>query len=327
MNKPKDITSIGIDVAKAKLDVALMYADNSSVVETFPNSTEGISKCIRKLSKQKTACAVPCVLESTGLYHVNPALALYQAGYRVYVINPLITKKYQRSAIRNAKTDKIDALRLAEVGLKESNLALFSGDTKAIEVRRLVSFSGKLHGLKQQLRASLDSMRATATITGYTIDLISTEKALADLDDQLCTLEEKIVELAPQEARVLAEITPGLSVKNSAMVLGYLAGKNFVSRDQLVAFVGLDVMPRQSGSWTGAGRVSKRGNAYLRKVLYQIAWGLKQHNATFKKKYAELRARGLHYTSVLMTLARKFLRGLYAFYWQKYPQFTFDRSL
>lgn len=103
-----------------------------------------------------------------------------------------------------------------------------------------------------------------------------------------------------------------------------LGDKQFTSRDQLVAFVGLDVMPRQSGTWRGKGRLSKRGNPSLRKVLYQVAWGLKQNNPAYQAEYERLRAKDTNYVTTLIILSRKFLRFLYAYYWKKtaYPQLT-----
>jgi transposase len=319
------LVSIGVDVAKDKFDAAFLYEGDKSLVDTFENNKVGMRKFVRKLNKQKTASAVPCVLESTGLYHLNLALMVHQAGHQVNVINPLITKKYQQSSIRNAKTDTIDALRLAEIGIKESKLPVFSGNIQSIEAKKLIGYMAKLEEIKQQLSASRNQVTMMSGITGLTVNLDPTEEVIANLDKQMEVLEKRIVELAPPEAKTLSGQIHGLSHEKMAVVLSMLGDKHFTSRDQLVAFVGLDVMPRQSGTWRGKGRLSKRGNPYLRKVLYQVAWGLKQHNELYKKKYTELRAGGKNYVTTLLILARKFLRFLYAYYWKKtaYPQLTF----
>lgn len=192
------IVSIGVDIAKHKFDAAWLYGNNQSSVETFENSDTGIKKFVRRLGKQKTAEAVPCVLESTGLYHLNMALRVHQAGYRVSVINPLITKKYQQSSIRNAKTDTIDALRLAEIGVKESKLPVFSGNIANIEAKKLVCYMGKLEEIKRQLRASRHFVEMTQEITGLEINLDHTESAIEKIDEQIKVLNQKICELAPQ---------------------------------------------------------------------------------------------------------------------------------
>ena len=317
MEHEHEPASIGIDVAKQKFDVAFLGRDHSVRAQTFENNRPGIRQFLRAVKRQGTAATVPCVLESTGQLHLSLALSLASAGYRVNCINPLITKKHQRGSIRNIKTDAVDAERLAQIGLLEPDLPVFTGDRKAIEVKRLVSYLGKMERIRQQLRDSMTEMRASAKITAISVSLRSTQTALKRLDQQIAALKERICELAPAEAGTLAEATKGLSHELVAVVLAVLSDKQFTDRDQLAAFVGMDVMPRQSGKWKGRGRLSKRGNAYVRKVLFQIAWGLKQHNPIYRARYDELRAGGKNYTTTLIILARKFLRFLYAYYWQE----------
>ena len=159
-------------------------------------------------------------------------------------------------------------------------------------------------------------MKATAQITHLTIGLRPTEAAIGRLDQQMVALETRICDLAPRPALVLADSSTGLSPRRVAVVFAVLGDREFTNRDQLTAFVGLDVAPRQSGMWRGRGKLSKRGNAYVRKVLYQMAWGLKQHNMTYRAIYDRLRAAGKNYKTTLIILARKFLRFLYAYYWK-----------
>lgn len=188
------MVSVGIDIAKDKFDAAFLYGGNQSQVDTFENNETCIKKFVRRLQKQKTAEAVPCVLESTGLYHLNMALRVHQAGYRVSVINPLITKKYQQSSIRNAKTDAIDALRLAEIGVKEAKLPVFSGNIQSIEAKKLICYMGKLEEIKRQLQASRHFVEMTQDITGLDVNLDHTEEAIYELDEQIAVLNQKVCE-------------------------------------------------------------------------------------------------------------------------------------
>jgi len=96
-----------------------------------------------------------------------------------------------------------------------------------------------------------------------------------------------------------------------------LRDKTFVNRDQLVAFVGFDVRTRQSGQWTGRQVISKRGNRYLRKILFQIGWGLMMNHEEYRRVYEKMRARGKNFKTCIIAIARKFLRFLFAFYWKK----------
>jgi len=248
--------SVGIDVSKKKIDVALYTSAQKTKSRVFDNTSQGLKTCVRFLTKHGTAATVPYVIESTGDYHLLPALMLTEAGFQVNCINPIITKQYQRSSIRNAKTDKIDAERLAWIGINESDL-------------------------------------------------------------QIKTCKLKLVENAPSKALVFAANLPGLSEEQSSILSAFLSHRHFTNRNQLTAFAGLDVAPRQSGRWIGKSRLSKRGNAFLRKTLFQIAWGLKQHSSIYQEYYQRLRTRGLHYTTCLIAIARKFLRFFFSSFWGK----------
>lgn len=311
------ITSVGIDVSKDKLDVALLCANQDHIQQTFDNSTSGIQLLITCLRKQGTAVTVPCVIESTGNYHLQSTLMIAQAGFTVKVINPLITKKYQQSSVRNAKSDPIDAHRLAQIGLLEPELPKFTANVSIVGIKKIVSYLAHLEKVKLQLAMSLKQMQSTQKLFGYSVNLSASEQAIAAIAEQIEVLEYAIRCQAPKEAKQLARNYPGVTERKISVLLALLADKAFAGRDQLIAYVGLDVALRKSGKWQGRQKLTKRGNPFARKVLYQIAWGLKQHHPDYQRYYDRLyREQGKHYTTTLIAIARKFLRFLYAYYWQ-----------
>jgi transposase len=309
--------SIGIDIAKDKFDVAFLERDRTSSVQTFRNTKEGISQFINILSEQGTAETVPCVVESTGLYHLPVALMVTNAGYRVNCINPLLTKKYQRSSVRNAKTDHIDATRLATIGLQETNLAIFKADSRAIEAKKIVNYVSRLELFQQQLKASTEAVRELETITGAKVDLSHVESAVKLIQKQINSLTKEIVERTPEAILKIGDGMRGITKERISLLFALIGDKDFASRDSLVAFLGMDVTPRESGTWRGKGKLSKRGNGYGRKLLYQMAWGLKQHNSLYAERYAELRASGKDYRTTLLILGRKFLRLIYSYHFKQ----------
>ena len=312
-----EIVSVGIDVSKAKLDVALLKSDRSHVAAGFENNSGGITRLVVWLKQQRTGQTVPCVVESTGDCHLLSALMITKEGFRVNCINPLITKKYQRASIRGTKTDAVDALRLAEIGLLENNLPVFSAIHQPLVNKKIISYLSLLEKTRQQLKASFKQLgRVSQDILGVQLDLTPSRQALEELDRQMKVLKRYLVEHGPKEAKELSTIR-GVSENQAAVLLSGLGDKTFNHKDQLVAFVGLDIRQRQSGQWIGRQKLSKRGSGYLRKVLFQVAWGLKQNNDTYREYYDRLRKEGKHYTTVLLAIARKFLRFLFAFYWKK----------
>jgi Transposase len=177
MNHPS-VVSVGIDVGKAKLDVACVREDRTSIHQVFINTEKGIASLARLLKQQRTAVTVPCVLEATGDYHLLAALMLSKGGYAVKCINPLITKKYCRASVRDAKSDKIDSKRLAEIGLIEEHLPAFADTKDAIAARKLLSSIAHLERVRQQLMGHLQVLEETGKALGIRDGHRDTERAL-----------------------------------------------------------------------------------------------------------------------------------------------------
>ena len=287
------------------------------VHQVFSNNVKGIRSLQSFLKQQRTALTVPCTLELTGAYHLLVALSLSEAGYRVNCVNPIITKKYMKATVRDAKSDMIDAKRIAELGYQEPALQQFTATRENIAARGILSALDQLETLRQQLVAHIAHIREMRQTLGVVIDCKGATKSLRQLEQQITAHRARLCELAPKEARLLSSQMKGLSVEQVSVLLVALGDKQFVNRDQLVAFVGLDVRVRQSGKWQGKQVISKRGNGYLRKVLFQIGWGLMMHHDEYRRAYQAMRARGKNYKTCIIAMARKFLRFLFAFYWKR----------
>lgn len=307
------ISSVGIDVSRDELEVAWLKSDGQVTRHTYVNDTKGCRALASACKKHGMAKATPCVFESTGDFHLLSALTLARAGLTVKVINPLITKQYEKSDIRGAKTDRIDAARLAQIGKDKSSLPSFSPDKANICARKILSSLAILDRTEQQMRSHQRRWQTTQE----QLDL----PAVSHLDEVLSAIKQEkerlltlLKELVPAHVKQLVEQTKGLSLDQAAIVHAALSGASFTRREQLVAYLGLDIRVRQSGRWRGREHLSKRGRPYVRKVLYQIAWGLVRNNHEPAKLYYErLRAAGKPYTVALIAVARKFLR-----YWFTY---------
>ncbi|OUS30692.1 hypothetical protein A9Q98_04085 [Thalassotalea sp. 42_200_T64] len=117
---------------------------------------------------------------------------------------------------------------------------------------------------------------------------------------ELSSNEKEVSEL--QEIPGVSEITASLVSQLETDV------KN---ANSWVAFAGMDTSVRQSGTWKGKGKMTKRGNPYLRKRLYNAAWGAMMHDEHFKAYYDQLRSRGRGYVEALCIIAKKILRIAY----------------
>jgi transposase len=109
--------SVGIDVAKEK-SVVCMLKPYGEVVAS-PYEVEHAESAVQVLISriQSLDGEVKVVMEATGAYHLPLLESFKQAGIFVSVINPLAMKKYASAALRKGKTDKLDALRIANYGI------------------------------------------------------------------------------------------------------------------------------------------------------------------------------------------------------------------
>jgi len=316
--------SVGIDVSKDTLVVCLSSPEKQRY--QCANTLSGIEELIRWLESQKIEKSCPIVVESTSSYHWLLCLCLREQELDVRLINPIITKKYQRSSVRNAKTDRVDAERLAEIGQLEPDLPRFFDSREQLSQKRCQSLIQKLETVKQELgRAYRDAEESFARI-GIEMDLECVENALKQIEESLQVLKRMIEAQADNMARELAQNIRGLSLYQASVLLTAVGGRTFGNREQFIAFFGLDISRRQSGTWQGREKLSKRGNPYYRKILFQLGWSLQRNNEMYHSYYQQIRDRGKHYFTAILATARKFLRFLFSFLHQNHF-FSLDASL
>ena len=111
------MNAVGIDVSKGKSMVAVMRPLGEVVLPPFEVSHTGSE--LRELAKtlKNLPGETRVVMEYTGYYHAPVALALCEAGIYVSVVNPLLVHDYGNNTLRRAKTDKKDAMKLANYAL------------------------------------------------------------------------------------------------------------------------------------------------------------------------------------------------------------------
>lgn len=304
--------SVGIDVAKAKIDVCILWDMTETKTKQFPNESEtDMERLIAWLSENGVGQDTPIIVESTGSYHWLSCLLLSENGFQVHLINPLITKRYERSSIRGSKTDTVDAKRLAEMGMIEKDLPLFFDSRESLSAKKYHSLYAKIQKVKQQLTRSYKDARESAEIVGISLNLDSIKDCLDQIEETLKILRKIIEENVSEEAEKLATVK-GISRFQASVLCNAIEGRVFRNKNQLIAFFGLDIKKKESGTWRGREKLSKRGNSFYRMVLFQLGWSLARNNKEFGEYYQRLREDGKHYYTCLIATARKFLRFFFA---------------
>ena len=305
-----ELIAVGIDVAMETLAICERHR-NKDKFQEIKNSKTEIKKLAKKLNKDKFKGKI--VMESTGRHHLQTALTLSENDLDVRVINPLIAKKYSNSSIRKVKTDKRDSQILAEIAIKEEKLPeRFRLGKNELIIKKKVSLIAFLDKEIQKMNASMNEYINNAEELGLKLSKIDKQlkKTIDLLKKQKEELEKEVEEMIDNSGCNSDTIQkyfsiPGVS-RYTASVSSLFFSKDYnLSSKQWIAFAGIDVSVRESGRWRGKGKLTKRGNGYLRKRLFQAAWGAKMHNDDFKKYYNHLRDKGKSYVETLMIIARK----------------------
>lgn len=113
------MNSVGIDVSKGKSMIAVMRPFGEIVVTPYEvhHTNSELSELATLLKSLDGETRV--VMESTGNYHTPIAWALYDAGLYVSVVNAMLVHDYKNNSLRKVKTDKKDAIKLANYGLDQ----------------------------------------------------------------------------------------------------------------------------------------------------------------------------------------------------------------
>ena len=108
---------VGIDVSKGKSTIAVMRPFGEVVVSPFEvlHTDSELSELARLLKSLDGETRV--VMESTGNYHAPVAWLLHGAGFYVSVVNAMLVHDYGNNSLRRVKTDRKDAVKLANYGL------------------------------------------------------------------------------------------------------------------------------------------------------------------------------------------------------------------
>lgn len=310
MTKKQAIIAIGVDVSKETLAVCERCEKEKRFYDLNNNKKE-IAKWAKKLKRADYQGKI--VMESTGRHHLVLAVALKDEGLDVRVINPLLSKKYASSSVHKVKTDRRDSEMLSQVALCEERLPeTFHLENREILLKKKISLVAMLDKELQKMKASIKEFDASAQELGFELTVCDREimeaiKALGKKKEKM-EKEIKLMMEENQSAEVERYATiPGVSLYGAAVFTLFFSPEHNLSPKQWISFSGLDVTVRESGHWKGKGKLTKRGNCYLRKRLYQAAWGAIMNNEDFKAYYDLLRKEGKKYIEALTVIVRKLI--------------------
>ena len=293
---------VGIDVAKDKLDVAVLGQKATS--ETL-NTKRGITALVKKMCQLKPKLIV---VEATGGYEEALVLALYEAGVPVALVSPQRVRQYAKARGLLAKTDKLDAQNLAEYG-KNIQPRLFVA--KSEEGRRLSAIIGRRRQLADMQKAEKNRLR-----TAYLEMKSSIQTVIDCLEAEVERLDEEIRNFMNEhknfkEQEELLRSAKSIGPVTAATLLADLPELGKLDRKQIAALVGVAPMNQDSGKKRGY-RKTKGGRPEVRSVLYMSALSGIRYNPIIKAQYDQLVKRGKEKKVAITACMRKMLTILNA---------------
>lgn len=304
---------VGIDVAKSKLDVALLDERGKLRNHVFTNDCKGHAALLAWLN----ARAAPSVrlrvcMEATGPYGEAAALALADAGVVVSVVNPARVKGFAQSELLRNKTDRADAALLARFG---QTMQPEPWVAPAPEVRQLRALVDRLHSLKDMHQQEANRLEAAINQPGMRGSIEShlqwLQGSIRDIERQIEDHIDKHPGLR-EDARLITSI-PGVGKTTAAKMLAYLGDvRRFDSGKALSAFIGVAPRQRLSGSSVrGRSIISRSGHAAVRHSLYMPALVALKHNPLVSAFGQRLKTAGLAPKAVITACMHKLVLMIY----------------
>ncbi len=295
-------TYVGIDVAKDRLDIAVLGERGEKQVD---NNQAGIACLVQQMLELQPELIV---VEATGGYQRGVVEALFGAGLAVAVVNPARVRQFARACGLLAKTDKLDAQVLAVFGQRVQPRRY---ESKSEAGKQLSALLVRRRQLDEMLKAEQNRLRTISpSLRG------SVERIIACLKDEKKLLDEQTQQFMKeqeewQEQTEILSSAPGVGKVTTATLLAELPELGKMDRKKIAALVGVAPMNYDSGRKRGY-RKTKGGRGDVRSVLYMSTLVATRYNPLIQTQYQQLLKRGKLKKVALTACMRKFLTILNA---------------
>lgn len=290
--------TIGIDVSKDHLDAHALPAGTALRV---PNTARGIAQLLRWIGAEPVA---RIVYEPTNRYHRALEARLAAVGLPLAPVNPLKARRFAQALGLQAKTDKIDARMLAEMGLRL---------TPGLQVPSPKNLQ-HLKDLVAARRALVADRVADGNRTGgHSLALLQrlARRRRAAIEADITRIEAAIAALIAadpalaEKARLLQSL-PGIAALTAATLLAEAPELGQLEARQITALAGLAPVTRESGTWRGKATI-QGGRRHLRRALYMPTLTAIRRNRDLAALFTRLRTAGKPPKLALVAAMRKLL--------------------
>ena len=307
----KNRNYVGIDISKLTFDVAIKKEKGNYLHYKFSNNKEGFKDLLNLLNKENDSC----VMEASGPYYLKLATFLNEKNVQVSVINPLVIRRFSQMRMMRAKTDKKDAVMIAEYGKTEKPKIWEPEQAYVLELKQMQAYVEQMNksrtGLIRQQEAFKQNTTQCITMNKSIVKMVKTlEKEIATMEGKM----ELIVKKHHQKLFEKMQSIPGLGKKTSMQLIVLSGGfTKFENAKQLCSYVGLSPRIFESGtSVKGKVKICKMGMSRVRAMLYVCAWTAKKCNKACRELYDRLVEKGKAKKLALIAVANKLLKQAFA---------------
>lgn len=295
---------VGIDVSKDSLDIAIRPTQEQFSLANEPREFPALVQRLQGLSVSRI------VLEATGGYELLLLTQLAAAGLPVVRVNPRQARHFAQATNQLAKTDRLDARVLAQLGEQ------LQPEVRPLANQQQQEFEALLTR-RRQLVEMLVAEKNRRQQVGHL------KRVAKDLDAHIAWLEKRL-QHSDRELRETVERSavwkvndqllqgvPGIGDVTSLTLLAQLPELGNLSNKQISALVGVAPYANDSGPRRGERHI-RGGRASVRAVLYMATISATRCNPVIKEFYQRLVKAGKKKKVALVACMRKLLTILNA---------------
>lgn len=296
------VTTIGIDVSKDRLDVAVHPTDEQFSVTNDP---AGWREMVRRL---KSLMARAIGIEASGGYERGPIHALLEAGLPVHLVNPWKLRRFAQASGVLAKNDRLDARMIARFVASMPSRQV-QRDRAVDHLAELVRARRQLVDAAQQTSCQIEQVCDTSLRRMLTRRIRQLELDIAKLDQLIVKAIENSPTLCAR--RQLLASMPGVGPVLAATLLALLPELGALSNRAIAALVGVVPYDFDSGKFKGL-RCIFGGRPAVRRVLFMAAQVAARFNPTLKAFKQRLKDAGKKPKVAIVAVMRKLIVTLNA---------------
>lgn len=287
---------IGCDISKAAID---LFDAGRGTHHRIANTPRAIAAHLTAYRGR----AVRFVFEATGAYGEALRRQLARADLSGCQVNPMRGRRFAQSLGRMAKTDRIDARTLADMGqrLALPPTAAFEPETEAL--RGLIARRDQLVAQRaaEKKRLAQTSLRPVRASISRAVEALDAEIAHFD---GLIAKATRTPKLAPK-LRLLRSV-PGMGPTTATVLVACLPELGALTPKRIASLAGLAPFANDSGTKQQA-RFIQGGRARVRRALYMAALSTLRSRSRLRHTYDRLITNGKAPKSALIAVARKIL--------------------